>query len=167
MGIHSFAHSLYALSLKIAQIKEQPWAIHSGCSKKIEKIVFCLFVFDSVCLFMPKSKLLKSRLLFFKEQLWANRSGLSEQKSYHEWFPPVTLYKRATVRNLLPSLFTKERPWAIRSGRSWLKSDWSDSLFFMSRSLFHSQKTIQSLEKPMSEFPTQSMCHMQRQWISW
>ena len=89
------------------------------------------------------------------------------------------------ISKSLPSLFTylflfKEwleglapsQPWVIRSGRSWQKSDGSDSLFFhkwsalfyeqiaLSRfrsfalSLFRSQKTNKSLEKPMSEFPT-------------
>ena len=35
LGIHSFAHSLFTLSLKNANFKEQPWAIHfCGSLKK-------------------------------------------------------------------------------------------------------------------------------------
>ena len=49
-------------------------------------------------------------------------------------------------------LFRKERPRAICSGRSLQKIGGSDSLFFTSKSLFRSQKTSESLEKPMSEF---------------
>ena len=64
--------------------------------------------------------------LFFKERL--------------ERFTPVALYKRATMSNSLRSLMTK--------------SNRSDSLFFMSEFLFHSQKMSESLQKPMSEFPT-------------
>ena len=65
----------------------------------------------------------------------------------------IALYKRATVSQSLPSLFTKEWPWAIRSGCSWQKSDGKD-FFFTSESLFCSQKTSNSLEKLMSKFPT-------------
>ena len=55
---------------------------------------------------------------------------------------------------LLLLLFTKERLWAICSGRLWQKNDGSNLLFFMSQLLFHSQKTRELHEKPMSQFPT-------------
>ena len=42
----------------------------------------------------------------------------------------------------------------IRSRRSWQKSHGSNSLFFTSKSLFRSQKTSNSLKKPMSKFLT-------------
>ena len=60
--------------------------------------------------FRPKSKLLLSlfaQLLFFKERWeqfalvtlykewpWVNRSGHCLQKSGHEWFTPISIYKR-------------------------------------------------------------------------
>ena len=65
-------------------------------------------------------------MIFFKERL--------------ERFTPVALYKRATMSNSLRSLMTK--------------SNRSDSLFFMSEFLFRSQKMSESLQKPMSKFPT-------------
>ena len=71
--------------------------------------------------------------------IWANRS----QKwaiLYFPLFSPRALYKRPTVRELLLSLFTKDVG--------------SNSLFFTSPLLFRSQKTIASLKKPKSEFPT-------------
>ena len=80
-------------------------------------------------LFMPKSNSLTmiiDRSLFFKERLGR--------------FTPVALYKRATMSNSLRSLMTK--------------SNRSDSLFFMSEFLFRSQKMSESLQKPMSKFPT-------------
>ena len=92
---------------------------------------------------MPKSeslKLLFAQSLFFKEQ--------------RERFALVHLYKRAIAIKSLPLPFTTERLWAFRSGRSWQKSNGSNSLFFTSESLFHLQKASNSLEKAMSEFPT-------------
>ena len=53
-----------------------------------------------------------------------------------------------------PSLFTKERLWAICLDPSCQKSNGNDELFFTGESLLRSQKTSDSLEKPMSEFPT-------------
>ena len=58
------------------------------------------------------------------------------------------------MSDLLTSLFTKEQLWAIHSGCSLQKGGGNDSLFFTSESLFRSQKTSESLEKPLSEFPT-------------
>ena len=70
--------------------------------------------------------LLFAHSLFFKEPL--------------EQFAHVTHYKRAAVSDSLRSLMTT--------------GDGSNLLFFMSESLSRSQKTSESLEKPMSEFPT-------------
>ena len=77
--------------------------------------------------FTPKSKSLPplyAQSLFFKERT--------------ERFALIALYKRATVSESLPLLFTQKQRWAIRTGRSWQKSDESDSLFFTSESLFFS-----------------------------
>ena len=52
------------------------------------------------------------------------------------------------------SLLTKERLCGIRSCGLWQKSDRSDFLFFTSVLLFSSKKTRDSLEKPLSDFPT-------------
>ena len=50
LGIHSFAHSLFALLLKIAHFKERPWALCSGCTRQKSdllinksKSLFCSF----------------------------------------------------------------------------------------------------------------------------
>ena len=85
---------------------------------------------------MPKSEvlpLLFAQLLFFKE-LW-------------EWFAFVALDKRATVRELFPSLFKK--------------IDRERFTIFLSKSHFRSQKTSNSLKKPMSKFPTLDRQHLQ------
>ena len=93
---------------------------------------------------MPKSKLLpllSAQLLFFKEQ--------------RERFAVVALLKSVTVSELLLLLFTKEWLCAICSRtHDKTASDKSDLLFFMSESLFRSQKRNDSLEKPMSQFQT-------------
>ena len=118
----------------------QKWAI---CSKKFIFFVCFWQFFTAFPLFMPKSESLPSlfaQSLFFKE--------------LQERFALVTLYKRATMRESLPTLFTKERPWAIGSFRSWQKRDRSDLFFFTGESLFSLQKSSDLLVKPMSEFPT-------------
>ena len=69
-------------------------------------------------------------------------------------FMPKSEFLKRDLSDSLPLLFTKKRPGAILSGRSWQKSDGSASLFFTSKSFICSQKTRESLEKPMSEFPT-------------
>ena len=81
---------------------------------------------------MPKSESLPSLfapVLFFQEG-W-------------ERFTLIVLYKRATVSYSLPSLFTKEQQevFALFQER-------------ITISLFHSQKTSNSLEKPKSKFAT-------------
>ena len=82
----------------------------------------------SNCLFKkeqcPRANCSRRSLLIFKKQI--------------ELFAPLALYKRGTMSDSLRSLMTKEQPWATRSGRSWQKSDGSDSLFFASESLFRS-----------------------------
>ena len=55
----------------------------------------------------------------------------------------ILSFLKSDLRDSLPSLFTKEQLWPICSGRSWQKSDESDSLFFMIKSLFRSQKNKQ------------------------
>ena len=62
----------------------------------------------------------------------------------------------------LSSIVEKDWPWSNRSRLSLKKTmsesipsiDGSDSIFFMIKSIFWSQKTIDSIEKPMIEFPT-------------
>ena len=131
LGIRSFAHSLFSLLLKIIHFKGWPWAICSCCS------------------------LQKSNRERFACKKWVNRSKNSYFSYVFDSFPlyyaqeriaPATLYKRATMSNLLRLLMTKDWLWAIRSGHSWQKSDRSNSLFFMSELLFRSLKTSKSLE---------------------
>ena len=64
---------------------------------------------------------------------WAIWYRFSLKKSNHDRFAQVAHDKRA-----------------IRSGCSWQKIDGSNSFFLMSKSLFRSQKTSDSLEKLMS-----------------
>ena len=101
-------------------------------------------------LFLSKS------LILIKEPLLAIRSDRSWQKSDSEQIPQVTNQKWVTVSNLLRSLTKNEWPWAIYSGRSPkinncerilqishdTKSDLSESLFFLNKSLFHSQNKL-------------------------
>ena len=83
-------------------------------------------------LFMPKKKSLPS---LFAKSLFC--------KNHLEWFTPVTLYKRATVRDSLKSFMTKERREPFTLFRKQIALP-----------LFCSQKMSKFLEKPMSEFPT-------------
>ena len=95
-------------------------------ANRLKNSYFCMFL-TNFPLFMPKSKSLP---------------------------PIIGSFSESVLSDSLPLLFTKEQPWAIVSGRSWQKSDGSHSLFFTSESLFCSQKMSESLEKPMSVFPT-------------
>ena len=88
--------------------------------------------------------------LFFNAQKWiAPIAHLPFFKEWFERFAHSHSLKRVTVSNSFRSIMTKEQLLAIRSGclgRSWQKSNGSDSLFFLSELLFRSQKT--------SKFPT-------------
>ena len=95
---------------------------------------------------MPKSEsllLLFALSFFFKER--------------RERFTLNALDKRVTMKESLPSLFTKERSWAICSRCSWQKSDskaicsfsWANRYLALSLTI-----TSNFLEKPMSEFLT-------------
>ena len=84
--------------------------------------------------------------------LYAKRANLSHCSLLSRSF-----LKRDGI-DFLSSLFTKETPWANWSRRSLKQRDWSVSLFFTSESLFWSQKTSDSLEQPVIEFPTLSVC---------
>ena len=113
--------------------KKAMWVIHCDSRKLLAKNEWfaqkiCSFLMFFLWQFFPPFMLtsLFAHSLFFKERL--------------EQFSRVALYKRATMSDSLRSLMTKEQPWAIRSGRSWQKSDGSDSLFFMSKLLFCSKK---------------------------
>ena len=118
LGIRSFAHSLFALSLKIAHFREQPWAICSCPSLQTRESLSSLF---------KKERLARQFFTFFYPR--ANRS-------HHSLL--IRTFFKSDLSNLLLSLFRKERLWAICSGCSWQKSDGSNLLFFTSESLFHS-----------------------------
>ena len=83
---------------------------------------------------------------YVKERIapFALRSVALFLKIDHERIAQVNLIKKTTLSDLLPLLFIKER----REGFT----------FFPSESLFPSQKTSKSLEKPMSEFQTLIFC---------
>ena len=140
---HSLQKSDVSDSLSLLFRKERcEWFARdlSGLLAKNERFtqkmcILCMFL-TVFPLFMPQSESLLSlftHFLFFKERL--------------ERFSPVSFYKRVTMSDSLWLLMKKERQWAIHSGRSCQKSNGSESLFC-------SQKTSESLEKPMSEFPT-------------
>ena len=73
--------------------------------------------------------------------MWVNRSGRSP--------------KMSDVSKSLRSLTKNERPWANRSGLSPKMSEWANCSFFerIAHSLIFSQKTSDSLRKPISESP--------------
>ena len=128
------------------------WSSRSFAKKSYQHWKFLFFVcfWQFFPFFMPRANCFCCSPLicsFFIERLYR--------------FASVALYKRATVNDLLRSLITKEWPWAIHSGCSWQKRDRSDSLIFTSKSLFCSKKTSESLEKPMSKFPTLPVPHPQ------
>ena len=115
--------------------KEQPWVNCPHCSSKRATFFVCFCACRISLLFpslMSKSESLPSlfaQLLFFKE--------------WREQIAPVALYKRATISDSLPLLFSKERLAGFTLFHEWIAF-----------SLFHSQKTRNWLEKMKSEFPT-------------
>ena len=76
------------------------------------------------------------------------------EKNRHDQFVLLDLWKRSTLIESIPSIFKKDWPWLNRSCRSLKKIDGSYSIFFMIESIFRSQKTIDSIENLMIEFPT-------------
>ena len=78
---------------------------------------------------------------------------------FREWwerFALITLYKRATISEILPSFITKEQPWAIHSRHSLQSATGGIRYFSRANQTFSLSltKTSDSLEKPNSEFPT-------------
>ena len=161
--------------------EERQWAIRSGCSwqkSNIEPIALVALVRRATWAICSGHSGQKS---YMNDSLMipANRSqkrAIRSKKSYKHCvflisfltvfplFMPMrkslpslltqSLFFKSNMSDSITSLFTKERPWAICSGCSWQKSAGSNLLFFSSASLFRSQKANESLEKPMSEFPT-------------
>ena len=80
---------------------------------------------------------------------------MPKNKSHPSLFAHICSFLKNELSNLLPSLVTKERLWVIRSDRSRQKSD--------TLSLLGSQKTSESLEKPMRKFPTLVFLYQYRQ----
>ena len=137
MGIRSFAlrSSLFALLFKIAHKKSHRERI----TKKSDREQFTQVSYNkrATGLFFPflcPRANPSCRFLLSRSSL-----SCSLQKSDHERNAPVALYIRAAVSDSLRLLITK------KNNRS--------------KSLFPSQKTSEMLQKPMSEFPTQQICH--------
>ena len=111
------------------------------CSKRTHMFFTVLPPF----LFQKSVSLLSlfAQLLFFKDR-W-------------DRFTLAAVYKRVTVSESLPPLFTKELPWANCSHHSLKKSDGSNSLCFSraNRSFNHKKRAIRL--KPMIKFPTLSI----------
>ena len=101
--------------------------------KKLKKNFFSYF-FDSFSPFLCQRA----------NSSFCSSLSCSFLKIDHERIAQVNLIKKTTLSDLLPLLFIKER----REGFT----------FFPSESLFPSQKTSKSLEKPMSEFQTLIFC---------
>ena len=70
-------------------------------------------------------------------------------------------FLKSSGSDLLSLLWTKEQPWGNCSHHSLKRLTVSGSLFFLSKSHFRSQKTSNSLKKPMSKFPTLDRQHLQ------
>ena len=110
---------------------------------------------------------LKKRAISWKKRIFLLFLTVIPPFFAQEQIASVTLRSVAFFKSdwsdLLSTLFKKELLWAnhsrhslqkIRSRRSWQKSHGSNSLFFTSKSLFRSQKTSNSLKKPMSKLAT-------------
>ena len=151
LGIWSFTHSLFCSKSLILKSNCEQFA-HVDLYKRA----------NCSCCSLKKSNV--SDLL----EMRANHS----QKASHslkkltvfplfyaqEWIAPVTLGSvafilRATWAFCSRRSLQKERPWAIRSDHSWQKSNRSDSLFFTSESLFHSQKNERIARKTDERIP--------------
>ena len=100
-------------------------------------------------------------LLLTKEQSWANRSRRSLKKGDITDLL-VMLANRSQKRAIclkkflflvVVDSFSLLSPFFMSKSES-VPSLFAPSLFFTSKSFFRSQKTSNSLEKPMSEFPT-------------
>ena len=80
------------------------------------------------------------------------------KKIYRDWIALIDLFKRSTCNRINPSDLYK-RSTVSESITSIFKKDrCSDSIFSMIESIFRSQKTIDSIEKLMLEFPTLVYC---------
>ena len=117
----------------LVQQSRPPWVIEpQGCEFALSLIRFLLFRSFALCSFA-----LSLKITHFKEQLLAIGSHCILQKSECEWFAHVTLYERAN-----------------HSCCSLKKSNVSDSLLIRAN---RSQKTIESLDKPMYHVTLSSM----------
>ena len=154
-------------SLRLLMTKEQHWANRScrSCQKSdVSDLLRSLrtkelhewFAHDSSKSLAKTSNSLKKiiqTLCFSHKFLTVFTLFMPMRKSLPSLLTQ-SLFFKSNMSDSITSLFTKERPWAICSGCSWQKSAGSNLLFFSSASLFRSQKASESLEKPMSEFPT-------------
>ena len=104
------------LNAHVAPYKERPRA---NCSQFLLKratsvippnVFFGCFFYSFFPLFMSKECIVTVALLsFFKRVTGVIRSHQSLQKSYSEQIAPVALFNRATMSDLLRSLFKKEQ----------------------------------------------------------
>ena len=122
MLVWKFALSLFLSSLKIAHIKEHLWAIRSRRSLKksdCEQIALDFFkkckVSNSLVIWENRSK---QWVICSKKHIFCMFLTVFSPLFYaQKWIAPialrsVTLYKRATASDSLPSLMTKER-WGL------------------------------------------------------
>ena len=79
-------------------------------------------------------------------------------KEWIEWCAPIALYKRVTVCKWFTQVTRNKRATVSDSLKSLVTREWQErfALFHeqITLSLFRSQQTSKSLEKPMREFPT-------------
>ena len=139
----SFAHSLFALLVKITHFKERLWAIRSCRSfKKSNPEQIALIAFYKRA---TVSKLLLS--LFTKERPWAKHSLKKSDVSDSllvQANPKICPRANCYCCSLLYHSFLKS------NGRSLQNSNHEQITFL----LFRSQKSGDSLEKPKSKFLT-------------
>ena len=121
LGIRSFAHSLFTLSLKITHFKERPWGILSRHSLQKSYVIQSL------------SPLFKKEWCewFASERITRKTGAICSKNSYFSYvfdsFPPflcpranrshpsslICSFLTSNLSNSLTLLFTKERPWPI------------------------------------------------------
>ena len=90
--------------------------------------------------------------------LWSKTCHAVRVKEWIEWCAPIALFKRVTVCKWFTQVTRNKRATVSDSLKSLVTREWQErfALFHeqITLSLFRSQQTSKSLEKPMREFPT-------------
>ena len=183
-----FAHRSFAHSLICSNRSGQMWAIHSGCSgqmsdcEQIAQVAHDKWANVSDLLrSLRTNEQMSKKLSFFKQiahfLFCSQKMSDSLKKIRKNRFFTFSQFFLKFLKKAKDSLIPSERTWAICSGRSEGMSDrerfaqvahqknerMSKSLtFWANRSFaqFFCQKTSDSLQNSMSEFPTLNYSHL-------